>query len=288
MTETHFVSGGRSAGSRGAPRAMTRCTGRDVAPARAFRARCVTLKASCVSAGTSGDRESYTAPRGLMAVGASCLRSRRSCRVARVIEPHSETLQRRKRFYSVGLRVRVADRANGAARVCEPLRMAPGAGRVTRKAWPRRVVLTTMTNQARKRGMCRCVREFGKVSACFARRGRWRRDFRAGNNRQNRAEHREHNDKQNKPATPLARRRMIVGTYDLLIHFRRVAHIELLLIIFPSASVMPSGGFPGSALCQKRYGTSHIGKPGPLSSSQSQSSTRLRQRSLRCGRYRRL
>jgi hypothetical protein len=176
----------------------------------------------------------------------------------------------------------MTDRADGTAWVGEPLCMASGAGRVTWKAGPRRAVSETMAYEARKCCVCCCVREVGKISACFARVGRESRDFRARNNKQDGSDDREPNEEQHKPATPLARRPITGGICDSIMHFRRVAHI----LTLPWALVTPLDDSPGSALYQKRCGTSRIEKLGLHFSSQSQDLGPLHRRSLRYDRYR--
>ena len=94
-----------------------------------------------------------------MTGGATIAGSRCASQVKRVVESHIKTFERWKRFHRAGRNVRVADGADGVARIVEALRVTAGTRRVPRKRKLRRVVFTTMTDQARKRGMCLRVRE---------------------------------------------------------------------------------------------------------------------------------
>lgn len=92
-------------------------------------------------------------------------------RVQRVIELHAEALERRKRFQRARFHVRVTDSADGAVVIRKLLRVTASARQMaasSRQSQARRVVFTTMTEQAWKLRVRRiCVRELGKVSAAF-------------------------------------------------------------------------------------------------------------------------
>ena len=115
MAEIHFVSVGPCVSTRIRSLAVARRTGRDIAPTRRLRTRSMTLVTSCMGVKSGRDRERHAAPFHLMAGGATCGGTRSSSHVQRVIESHIETLQLRKSFDRARRRVRVTDRADGAA-----------------------------------------------------------------------------------------------------------------------------------------------------------------------------
>ena len=97
-------------------------------------------------------------------------RTRRSRHVPLVIEFDVKAFQIWKRFDRSRLDVRMADRANRAGGFCKPLGVATRARCMPGKYGSRRVVLTTMTVEARELSM-RLIRmsESGEIAARILR-----------------------------------------------------------------------------------------------------------------------